>query len=442
MHRTSRKPKVLFVAANHPAIRPGGAEGHSLEVFEELRRTGEFDAVFMARSGPPFSIAARQHEGRPITLVHEDDPDQYLFYTDASDFDWLYGRSPQKSVITRFFREFLLEVKPDVVHFQQSMFLGYDILRVTRNTLPEARIVYTFHEYLPICFRDGQMIRTASNELCREPGPRRCHECFPEVSQQSFFMRERFIKSHLDVVDLFLTGSTYALERYVDWGIPESKIRHIPYSLPPAKLQAATDERTTRNRFGFFGQFTQYKGVDVLLRAVERLGDDFDGSIRIHGANIETAPEAFRAEFGELLERSSSAVSLLGQYHPRELPALMAQVDWVLVPSIWWETGPLTVLEAFQHGRPVICSNMGGMSEKVTDGVNGLYFRRGDPDSLADVLREASSDVALWERLRAGIPEVTPTSRHTAMLMEMYASLLDQRVVEREPQLEEAFAGD
>ena len=52
----------------------------------------------------------------------------------------------------------------------------------------------------------------------------------------------------------------------------------------------------------------------------------------------------------------------------------------MVVPSIWWETGPLVVLEAFQHGRPVICSDIGGMAEKVTDGVNGLHFRTRDAE--------------------------------------------------------------
>jgi glycosyltransferase involved in cell wall biosynthesis len=424
MRELRAKPRILFVAANHPQIRPGGAEGYAFEVFDEIRQAGEFDAVFLARSGPPFSIASRYHEGRPITLVHEDDPDQYLFYTDASDYDWLYGRSPQKTALTRFFREFLLEIQPDIVHFQQTMFLGYDILRVTRNTLPDARLVYTFHEYLPICFRDGQMIRTGSNQLCREQSPRRCHECFPEVSQQAFFMRDRFIKSHLELVDLFVTPSAYALERYVDWGIPRAKIKHTPHGRPPAPRVKETRVRSKRNRFGFFGQFTAYKGADVLLRAVDRLGEGFEGSVRIHGANIETAPEEFREEFATLLERAGDSVLLMGQYQPRELPKLMAQVDWVVVPSIWWETGPLTVLEAFQHGRPVICSDMGGMSEKVTDGVNGLYFRRGDADSLAGVMTRATTEPKLWERLHRALPPVMTMTEHTASLAQMYAALL------------------
>jgi hypothetical protein len=213
------KPKVLIISHNHPAVRPGGAEGIALQVYEGVRDDGEFDAIFLARSGPPVSTASRYHEGRPITLVN-DDPNQYFFYTDMTDYDWIYGRSPHKLALTRFYRDFLLAHKPDIVHFQHTMFLGYDILRVTRNTLPDAPIVYTLHEYLPICHHNGQLVRTGSFELCEEPSPRRCHECFPEVSQQTFFMRKRFIQSHLSLVDFFITPSAYSLERYVDWGIP------------------------------------------------------------------------------------------------------------------------------------------------------------------------------------------------------------------------------
>src|SRR2546428_1054292 len=162
-----RKPKIMFIAHNHPAIRPGGSEAYAFETYEAMRDAREFEVMFVARSGPPFSIATRHHEGRPFTLVN-DDPNQYLFYTDAKGHDWLYGRSPHKSALTRFFRDFLLDQRPDLVHVQHTMFLGYDILRVIRNTLPGVPIVYSLHEFMPICHRDGQMIRTGNNELCSE----------------------------------------------------------------------------------------------------------------------------------------------------------------------------------------------------------------------------------------------------------------------------------
>jgi glycosyltransferase involved in cell wall biosynthesis len=67
---------------------------------------------------------------------------------------------------------------------------------------------------------------------------------------------------------------------------------------------------------------------------------------------------------------------------------------------------------------------MGGMSEKVTDGVSGLHFRRGDPDDLADVLRRAAADRGLWGRLREGIPRMPTMAEHVEALSGHYRRLL------------------
>ena len=83
-----------------------------------------------------------------------------------------------------------------------------------------------------------------------------------------------------------------------------------------------------------------------------------------------------------------------------------------LLPSRWWENSPLVVQEAFTHRRPVICSGIGGLAEKVDDEVNGLHFNVGDPDSLAWVIQRAATEPGLWERLRAGIPHVYTVDEH------------------------------
>ena len=272
----SRKPRVLLVSMNHPKIRPGGAEGYALDLYEAIRDAGAMEPIFLARSGPPINAVARYHAGTPFTTVN-DDPNQYLLYNDLSDYDWLYGKSPQRSMATRFFRDFLLDHRPDLIHFQHTLFLGYDFVRVARNTLPDTPIVYMLHEYLPICFRDGQMVRTKNNELCQEESPRRCHECFPGISPQTFFMRKRFIQSHLSQVDLFVAPSDYVRDRYVDWGIPSEKIMVEPYARVPVPAPADPGEDRPRNRFAFFGQFTPYKGADVLLKAMSKLGAGLRG---------------------------------------------------------------------------------------------------------------------------------------------------------------------
>jgi glycosyltransferase involved in cell wall biosynthesis len=186
-----------------------------------------------------------------------------------------------------------------------------------------------------------------------------------------------------------------------------------------------------RTRFAFFGQLTPYKGVTVLLEAMKILADRDAAAgmpatlLRLHGSNMDFFSDEFQRKTRRLLEATKRHVTLAGRYDASELPRLMADIDWVVVPSIWWENSPLVIQEAFAHGRPVICSDIGGMAEKVADNVNGLHFRVNDPVSLADTIRRAATEPGLWDRLRCGIAKPYAMSEHVAALEQMYGRLLD-----------------
>jgi glycosyltransferase involved in cell wall biosynthesis len=109
-------------------------------------------------------------------------------------------------------------------------------------------------------------------------------------------------------------------------------------------------------------------------------------SVEIHGANLELQTAGFIKKVTKLLKQQSKHVSFHGAYEPEDLDQLMTDIDWLVVPSIWWENSPLVIQEAFNHKVPVIVSNIGGMAEKVENGVNGLHFRAGSASSLAEVL--------------------------------------------------------
>jgi len=422
--------KVLYVSHNHPVIRPGGAEAYAFELHEAMRDDSDWESLFLARTGPPFSTSSRYHEGTLLTGVDESDPGQYFFYTELNDFDWLLNSTREKATITTHFRDFLRAQQPDVVHFQHTLFIGMEAIREVRNTLPDAAIVYTLHEFLPICHRHGQMLRATDEEPCMEESPRRCHECFPEVAPQEFLMRKRFIQSHMSLVDQFIAPSKFLGERYADWGIAEEKIRVEEYGRLPLSYAPASPRRKKRNRFGFFGQFSHYKGVNVVLQAAKRLAEDeVDATIWLHGANLEIQPPEFQAEFAELLEASGDSVVMVGRYDHDQLGALMENVDWVFVPSRWWENSPLVIQEAFMHGRPVICSDIGGMAEKVTDGVDGLHFRVGDPEDLARVVTQAAESPQLWRSLAGGISPIYPMRTHVEELVKLYDGLLASETV-------------
>ena len=120
-----------------------------------------------------------------------------------------------------------------------------------------------------------------------------------------------------------------------------------------------------------------------MLEAMSMLDESVDAHLWLHGANLELQTQEFQDEFAALHEPLRGRVTFRGPYDHDELPKLMADLHWVVVPSIWWENSPLVIQEAFFHRRPIICSDVGGMAEKVSDGVDGMHFRVGDAYSLA-----------------------------------------------------------
>ncbi len=423
-------PKVLYVCHNHPSVRSGGAEIYAYELFEAMRDIGEFEPTFVAKSGPPFSDDG-PHDGTRFGLV-ESDPREYFFYTRRDEFDPVTGTSRRKGLYIDDWRRFLELQRPDVVHFQHTLFLGFDILRMTRRALPHAAIVYTLQEYMPICHQNGKMVRTEragspQGELCDHASPMRCHQCFPEISAQTFLLRERFIKAALEHVDLFIAPSEVLRRRFIDWGIAEEKIRYEDYGRLQPQTPPDPADAGRRRRLGFFGQITPFKGVGVLLEAMRILGERGTAvELMLHGGNLEFTSEQFQDSIAKLLDETSANVRFAGTYAHSQLPELISDVDWVVVPSTWWENSPLVIGEALIGGRPVICSGIGGMAEKVRDGIDGLHFRVGDPRSLAEVIEGAVSAPELWDTFHAQIAGAHSMEDHLATLTDFYRELLDR----------------
>jgi glycosyltransferase involved in cell wall biosynthesis len=418
--------KVLYVAHNHPTLHPGGAEAYALELYEGMRETPGVEPVLLARIG---SNIARQRAPRPGTPFSSvgDDPNQYFVFTETEHFDFFTLTSRDKSLYSQHLTNFLLAQRPDVVHLQHTHFIGVDLLSQIRRVLPEAKIVYTLHEFLPICHRDGQMVRTFDSELCEEASPRRCHECFPQISEQSFFLRERFVRGHFENVDLFLAPSAQLMEKYLRWGIEPERIEVEEYGRLTPEARAPNPSQTKApTNIGFFGQLSNFKGAKVMLEAMSLLDEDTDAHLWLHGANLELQTQEFQDEFAALHESLRGRVTFRGSYRHGELPKLMADLHWVLIPSIWWENSPLVIQEAFFHRRPIICSDVGGMAEKVRDGVDGVHFRVGDAFSLARTIESVTAQPRLWRSLRDGIREPYAMETHTERLLEIYDGAADR----------------
>ena len=391
--------RILTTSHSHPRVQNGGSEVASHALFERLRDGGEVEAWYLGCTRG----TALQRAGQSITQPFADR--DYL-YTVGEFEDFKFAN--RDNGFTRDFRALLQTLRPDIVHFHHYVNSGVEAFACVREQLPDAKIVLTLHELLAICHQQGQMVTRPEGNLCRRSGPVECSRCFPEIQPADFFLRRLYVRRFLDQVDQFVAPSRFLAQRYVEWGLDERKISVIENvsraSIDKRLQQQPVDQAVLR--VGFFGQISMLKGIQVLINAAAALeqAGRTDIVFRIHGDHAGQ-PASFRSEFHAQVERFGSNIAFEGAYDNSEVDALMAAIDVVLVPSVWWENSPVVIQEAFRNGRPVVCSNIGGMAEKVIPGETGLHFQVGNPHALANVLKALAAEPELRQALLLGVSE-------------------------------------
>ena len=385
---------VLVASHSHPTVSKGGAEIAAFEMFRGLQATAGFSASFLGCSRGN----AYRRLGQGITQPFS--ADEYIYST--SSFDWFKFAN----LDTKFPREFkalLRDLRPDVVHFHHYINFGVEALLYVKEVLPDAKVLLTLHEYLLICNHLGQMIKTEKNMLCNKSGLVDCAGCFSHLQPADFMLRNMYARRFLEAVDHYISPSHFLAERYIAWGVPRNRISVIENVIRPhadtgdaqadvAMADAASAPRRSvprTIRLGFFGQISKLKGINVIFDAaklLEREGVN-NVSFEIHG-DYRSQPADFQSDFLTRLEEVGHNVRYHGPYQNEAVDRLMQTVDVVLVASTWWENSPVVIQEALRNRRPIICSDIGGMAEKVRDGIDGLHFPVNSPLGLANVIRE------------------------------------------------------
>lgn len=384
--------RILVMAHAHPDFSLGGGEIAAYNLFKAYRNNPDVqDAWFLARAdrgrGATGQISLRR-------------PNEYLW--EQAVHDWHRMTAVHQDSVTTWFADLIRALKPTVVHTHHYAHLGLEYLRVIKQIDPSIKIMITLHEYMAICANNGQMIKTGSFKLCSRATHDECHQCFPDKTPEDFWLRKHYFMNHFQLVDQFVSPSEFLRQRYIDWGLPAEKIVVIENGqseeppLPPRPLA----EGETRNRFGFFGQINPYKGLDVLLEALHLMpkADRKKIVLEVHGANLEQQSAEFQQKIEKLRRPliKQGVVQWIGPYQPHELRSRMANVDWVCVPSIWWENSPMVIQEALTYGRPLLASDIGGMTEKVETGINGLKISAGNTFQWKVTLTSLTENVSRW----------------------------------------------
>jgi len=209
--------------------------------------------------------------------------------------------------------------------------------------------------------------------------------------------------------DAYIALTDFARQKFIQGGLPAEKIAVKPNFVDP-------DPGTGNGRGAyalFVGRLTQEKGINTLLSAWEKIGGKIP--LRIAGD-------------GHLVSRVASmrisGIEWLGHKPRQSVLDLMKGAAVLIFPSIWYEGFPVTIVEAYSVGLPVIASKLGAMSSVIDHNRIGLHFRPGDPDDLAtqvDWIVNHPAELALMrQEARAEYVARYTAERNYKILMEIY----------------------
>ncbi len=420
--REAGRRRILMVVHQFLPRHVAGTEIYTWRVAKELRRRNDVVILYaeMRHDRPKYSAVRGSFDGIPVIEMAHDDGFPTFGHT---------YRSPEAE---HLFEEVLDVERPDIVHIQHLHFfsLGLPAIAAGRG-LP---VVYTLHEFLLLCPRGGQMLRE-DLELCEAVVPSRCAGCIgnrplrlpgdlsgPADHEAAIRDRLAAVRAMVPHVDLFISPSAFLRDVFVREGvIPPGRIVHSENGLDTAGFGQPRRPRTGRVVIGFIGSVAGYKGPQILIEAVRRLRGTFE--CRVHGD-----PDMFPS-FGRKLRAAAAGTGIrfMGRYENRDVGAILAGIDVLVVPSLWHENSPVTIQEARAAGVPVVATRQGGMAEHVEDGRTGFLFRRGDPEDLARVLQRILDDPSVLDALDPRGDPLKSIAENAVELETIYGRLIAAR---------------
>ncbi|HOX24689.1 MAG TPA: glycosyltransferase family 4 protein [Candidatus Krumholzibacteria bacterium] len=267
----------------------------------------------------------------------------------------------------------LERTRPDVVHTNTIVGMSAAVWEAARaRGVP---VVHTLRDYHLLCPRTT--LQRSSGAQCAG-GPLPC--------QMLRYLKRR----HTDGVSLVTAPSRYVLDRHAAFGFFREIRREVVPNACEGEPPAYREPPAGSRRGLFLGQLDHHKGVGVLLAALRSVladpppdfGFDFAGR-----GPLQADVEAFAAGHPD-------RVRFHGMVQGDAKQALLRDCAFVVVPSVWHDNFPRTLLDAYMHGRPVIGSRRGGIPEVVRDGETGALVEP-EPAPLAAAIRRYAADPTL-----------------------------------------------
>ncbi|MDR1221305.1 MAG: glycosyltransferase family 4 protein [Tannerella sp.] len=274
--------------------------------------------------------------------------------------------------VSRKFNRLLSDFKPDVVHLHNIHSYISPLVAETAHR-KGIRVVWTLHDYkllCPVytCLRNGEI----------------CEECFLKKSNVFRYrcMKDSRFASLLawleaccwnrkklsGITDLFISPSHFLKSKMIEGGFSAGQIE-VLHNFLPQELSMSTEKE---DYYCYVGRLSEEKGVETLLEAAEQV----PCPLKIIGGG--PLLDAYRNKY------MNKQIEFLGHLQPDELYSTVRKARFLVIPSIWYENNPYSVIEALCMGTPALGSRIGGIPELIEEGENGFLFEAGNVAELRD----------------------------------------------------------
>jgi glycosyltransferase involved in cell wall biosynthesis len=326
----------------------------------------------------PFSIHHQKNLGFSDYFVRSPEIREQSFIKKIlSILKFFYNKNAARQI-----EKLILKEKPDVAHLH-NIFNGISLSILPVLKKYRIPVVITMHDTRFICPSSYFKLRGKLCENCKKRFFLNCmfHKCYQDNLFNSVMTGlEMMHKNYLFNYNRYINKYIFVSHRYLEF---HSNIHQyfkekgtVLYNFLPDGDKVIPNHKQGNYLF-YYGRLTPEKGIQTL---VEAMSDFPDLTLKIAG----TGP------LSEQLKQSAGKnIEFLGFITGKELFDNLKKSSFVIVPSEWQENNPLTIIESYFYGKPVIASSIGGIPEIVRNGETGFIFEPFSKKSLSDTIQKA-----------------------------------------------------
>ena len=358
--------KILLVNKFH--YLNGGSEKYYFELGKLLKKHGNEVAYFSMEDDRNIRTGDKEFFVKKIDLNYG---------SKLKALDVIYSKDNYKKM-----EEAIKEFRPDVIHFNNfQRQLSASVVEAGWNA--KIPMIFTAHDMEAVCPNKDMLYNGRICDDCITKGYMSCikKKCIKNSKLKSILgvIEMKYYKLHsiYEKFNYIVSPSEFMKKCLLNGGVKNQNIEVIH------NFSNATNCNNEINGdyIFYFGRISKEKGIFNLIGAVKKCDEV---KLLIAG----TGPEEEKIKKYIKENKMESRVVLLGYLNQDEIRERIEKCRFVVIPSIWYENCPYSIIETLEIGKPIIASEIGGIPEIVENEKNGLLYRYDSVDDLADKINE------------------------------------------------------